>query len=71
MSNIWGKGEIWSLQGGPATGLTDIFCLGDLSVFRRCLPVFASCKGWLSLPVPVLSAVEFMLNWHEHGNGDF
>lgn len=36
-----------------------IFSMGGLSVFRRHLPVFASCKGCLSVPVPVLSDVEF------------
>lgn len=48
-SSIWDEGEIWSLQGGSATGLTDVFSMGGLSVFRRYLPGFASCKGCLSL----------------------
>lgn len=61
-SSIWDEGEIQSLQGGSATGLTDVFSMGGLSVFRRYLPVFASCNGCLSLPIPVLSAVEFVLN---------
>lgn len=70
-SSIWDEGELWSLQGGSATGLTDIFFMSGLSVFSRYLPGFAACKGYFSLQVPVLSAVEFVLNWDEHGNGDF
>lgn len=61
-SSILDEGELWSLQGESATGLTDIFFMSGLSVFSRYLPVFAVYKGYFSLQVPVLSAVEFVLN---------
>lgn len=36
-SSIWDEGELWSLQGGSATGLTDIFFVSGLSVFSLVL----------------------------------